>query len=50
MSGSTEMMVKAKMCATFHETSAVIKDGCRVTRIVTRVARQVRGNGVSHRG
>jgi hypothetical protein len=36
MSGSTEMMVKAKMCATSQETSAVFKDGCRVTRIVTR--------------
>jgi hypothetical protein len=36
MSGSTGMMVKAKMCATFQEMSAVIKDGCRMTRIVTR--------------
>jgi hypothetical protein len=31
MSGSTEVMVKMKMCAKFQETSAAIKEGCRVT-------------------
>jgi hypothetical protein len=36
MSGSTGVMVKVKMCATFKETSAAIKKGCRVTKIVTR--------------
>jgi hypothetical protein len=36
MSGSTGVMVKMKMCATFQETSATIKEGCRVTKFVTR--------------
>jgi hypothetical protein len=36
MNGSTREMVKVKMCATFQETSAAIKEGCRVTQIVTK--------------
>jgi hypothetical protein len=35
MSGSTGVMVNVKLCVTFRETSAAIKGGCRVTRIVT---------------
>jgi hypothetical protein len=29
MGGSTGVMVKVKTCATFQETSAEIKEGCR---------------------
>jgi hypothetical protein len=36
MSRSTGVMVKVKMCATFQETSAAIKEGCRLTKFVTR--------------
>jgi hypothetical protein len=51
MTGSTGVMVKVKMRATFQETrSAAIKEGCMVTIFLTRSRVIGAGRGVSHRG